>query len=134
MTIVWIVAIAFLAILAYVRLAPSDPAAWHLEPQVTGDKSFSNGVTRRVTSGPDGLRRIDSAIGAEPRTHVLDGSVQQGMITYVTRSRMMGFPDYTTILQNGDELLIYARSRFGRKDFGVNRQRIERWIGALPSQ
>ena len=131
MTLVWIIAIAFLAILAYVRLAPSDPAVWHVQPQVVGDKNFANGVTRRLAAGPDALRRIDTIIGAEPRTQVLEGSVQDGMITYITRSRTMGFPDYTTIMQEGDELLIYARSRFGRKDLGVNRERIERWIAAL---
>ncbi|WP_243614316.1 DUF1499 domain-containing protein [Shimia aestuarii] len=53
------------------------------------------------------------------------------MITYITRSRMIGFPDYTTVLQAGEELLIHARSRFGRRDFGVNAVRVERWIDAL---
>lgn len=131
MAVLWILAFIFLATLAYVRLAPSDPTVWHVEPKVVGDKNFRNGVTRRLTVGKDGLRRMDALIASEPRTQVLEGSVHQGMVTYVTRSRMMGFPDYTTMVQSGEDLLIYARSRFGRKDFGVNRQRVERWIGAL---
>lgn len=131
MTIVWIIAAVFLAVFAYVRLAPSDPAVWHIEPRVTEDRDYSNKSVRLVPAGVDALRRIDTIIAAEPRTYVLAGSVQQGMITYVTRSRMMGFPDYTTIMQEGENLLIFARSRFGRRDFGVNRERIERWIGAL---
>lgn len=131
MMFLWIIAIVFLALLAYVRFAPSDPAVWHVEPKVVEDRDYDNKSLRRIEVGMDGLRRIDAIIAAEPRTQVLAGSVEQGMITYITRSRMMGYPDYTTILQNGHELLIFARSRFGRKDFGVNRERIERWIGAL---
>ena len=65
---------------------------------------------------------------------MLAGSVEQGMITYVTRSIVVGFPDYTTVLQNGDQLVIYARLRFGRSDFGVNHARIKRWIDALQAR
>jgi len=43
----------------------------------------------------------------------------------------MGFPDYTTITMADEDLLIYARLRFGRSDFGVNGARVDRWIKAL---
>ena len=131
MIFVWIVVICFLGLLAYIRFAPSHPEIWHVEPRVEGDKNFANGVTRRLTVGKDGLRRMDALAVSDPRTDVLAGSVKEGMVTYVTRTRVMGFPDYTTMMQSGEDLLIYARSRFGRKDFGVNRERIERWIDAL---
>lgn len=131
MYLIWFVAFLGLAFLAYVRLAPSDAELWHVEPQVAEDKTFGNGAVRRITIGKDGLRRMDTLIGSDPRTQRLVGSVRDGMITYITRSRTVGFPDYTTIMQSGEDLLIYARSRFGRKDFGVNAARVDRWIDTL---
>ena len=46
---------------------------------------------------PPALAAIDAAARATPRTRVLAGSVEAGMITYVTRSRLWAFPDYTTV-------------------------------------
>ncbi|SHJ20491.1 Protein of unknown function [Shimia gijangensis] len=131
MYLIWIAAFAGLAFLAYVRLAPSDEDIWHVVPKVSDDKTFGNGVTRRVVVGKDGLRRMDALIGSDPRTQQFAGSLEEGMITYISRSRMMGYPDYTTMMQSGEDLLIYARSRFGRKDFGVNAARVDRWIATL---
>ncbi len=120
-----------LTTLAYIRLAPSHEARWHVAPDMREDREFANGVYRCVTTGPSGLRRLDRIVEAHPRTRRLAGGVEQGMITYITRTRMVGFPDYTTVLQAGEELLIHARSRFGRRDFGVNAARVDRWIDAL---
>ncbi len=129
----WIGITAFLglSVLAYVRLAPSSVARWHVQPDVQEDKELANGVYRRVAIGAGGLRRLDRIVESHPRTRRLAGSVEQGMITYVSRTRMIGFPDYTTVMQAGEELLIHARSRFGRRDFGTNAVRIDRWIDLL---
>lgn len=131
MTYIWILLILFLGALAYVRLAPSDPAVWHVVPNVVGDKTFKYGATRMLTVGQDGLKRFAAVAEDDPRTSVLAGSVEAGMITFVTRSRTVGFPDYTTALQDGEHLKILARSRFGRGDLGVNAARVDRWIAAL---
>ncbi len=131
MTYIWIIVALFLAALAYVRFAPSDPAVWHVQPNVVADKDFGNGATRQVDVGADGLRRLAAVAADDPRTTTLAGSIQDGMITFVTRTRTIGFPDYTTAYQDGETLKILGRSRFGRKDFGVNAARLERWIAAL---
>ncbi|WP_366141430.1 DUF1499 domain-containing protein [uncultured Shimia sp.] len=131
MTLVWILLLAFLGVFAFVRLAPSDPNVWHVDPSSSVDKTFRNGVIRRISTGTGGLRRMDSVITSDPRSAVLAGAVDEGKVTYISRTRMMGFPDYTTVIQDGEDLVIYARSRFGRKDFDVNRKRVERWIAAL---
>jgi len=61
--------------------------------------------------------------------------VGAGRITYVTRSRLWGFPDYTTVQvipgAAGATLALHARARFGQSDVGVNRARVERWRDAL---
>ena len=122
-----VAAIAF----GYVRLAPSDPSFWHKMPPVSKDKDFKTGAIRMVQTGPDGLERLNRIATATARTETLAGSVSGGMITYVTRTRVVGFPDYTTVQQDGAYLKIYARLRFGRSDLGVNRDRVDGWIAAL---
>ncbi|WP_209596613.1 DUF1499 domain-containing protein [Ruegeria sp. HKCCSP351] len=113
---------------AYVRLAPSDPARWHVALVSTESQNLPGGVLRVVETGPDGLQRLDEIAQTTPGTKVLAGSVSEGMITYITRTKWIGFPDYTTAQQDGDTLRIHGRLRFGRKDFGVNRARVDGWL------
>ena len=113
---------------AYVRLAPTDPKHWHGMPQSVSPGDLDGGAVR-VVSGD--LAALDAIIRATPRTQVLAGDVAQGMITYVTRSRVFGFPDYTTVRQSGAQLEIYGRLRFGKSDLGVNAARIDGWLQRL---
>ena len=132
---IWTVVGAVVLALGWIRLAPSDVGRWHVAQEISADYDLNGGVVRRLEGlGADGLGRLDAVIRAEPRTEVLAGSVAEGMITYVTRSMVMGFPDYTTVQQGGDDLTIRARLRFGRSDFGVNRRRVGRWIVALGAE
>ncbi|UYV38892.1 DUF1499 domain-containing protein [Rhodobacteraceae bacterium D3-12] len=131
MIFTWIFIAALVALVAYIRFAPSDPGYWHVMPEEVVHKAFDAGVIRVVETGSDGLARLDPVARGWPRTRVLAGSVEEGMITYVTRTALWGFPDYTTVRQAGGQMQIYARLRFGRKDFGVNRARVEAWLEAL---
>jgi uncharacterized protein DUF1499 len=119
------------ALLAWVRLAPSTPARWHQPPRISADKDFRSGAARLVETGPDGLARLDAIAMATPRTTRLAGSVEEGMVTWITRTPVIGFPDYTTAQQDGGRLKILARQRFGKSDLGVNRARVDRWIAVL---
>jgi len=129
--LIWILLLLAVIALGYIRLAPSDPAVWHQVPEGIGNLDLAGGVERRVEVGPDGLARLDRIIRATPRTRVLAGTVPEGMVTYITRSLVFGFPDYTTVHQAGDALEIYARLRFGRSDLGVNRARVDQWLETL---
>jgi uncharacterized protein (DUF1499 family) len=62
---------------------------------------------------------------ALPRTQMIAGAVGEGRLTYITRTKWIGFPDYTTIEQDGENIKLYARLRFGRSDLGVNRKRLD---------
>ena len=119
------------AISAYVRLAPTDPERWHTMPAAVTNRDTDGGAMRVVGAGQDGLARLDRIIQATPRTYVLAGSVEAGMITYVTRSRVFGFPDYTTVRQAGPQLELFGRLRFGRSDLGVNAARLDGWLQAF---
>ena len=55
---------------------------------------------------------------------------------FVQRTSLLGYPDLIDALvlpsgANGATLALYSRSLVGRKDFGVNRARLARWLAAL---
>lgn len=125
------------AVLAWVRLAPSDPVRWHTDPAVGTSGPGSHAAQARIALAPvDALAALDAVAMAEPRTRRLAGSPAEGRITWVSRSRVFGFPDYITAAalpdRDGSTLVVHARLRFGRSDLGVNAARIGRWLAALP--
>ena len=134
---------AVLALMLYVRLAPLNPGAWHetgvpmMEPgQYPASRSYID--QRRLDGdGTATLARLDAIIRNTPRTQAIAGSVESGKVTYVTRSAVWGFPDYTTVtlMQSPDgassTLQVYGRARFGKADMGVNQARIEGWMAQL---
>lgn len=75
-------------------------------------------------------------IASEPR--VVRVAADDATMTerYVQRTRWLGFPDTIAVqfLDRPDgtsTLALYSRSQFGVGDLGVNRARIERWLGRL---
>jgi hypothetical protein len=136
--ILGVILVAVLGFAAYVRLAPSDPARWDTDPAL-GTEGLNSHVAKVFVPLPPAtaLAAFDAVAMAEARTTRLTGSPEDGRITYVSRSRLWGFPDYTTVGAVPDEggtwLLIWGRSRFGQGDMGVNAARVGRWVAALPS-
>jgi uncharacterized protein (DUF1499 family) len=127
----WLIVLVVLGGLAWIRLAPSDPAVWNVDPQVTADQDLAGGVRRRIPGGETSFQALHRIILETPRTEVLAGSPGEGRVTYVSRSKWMGFPDYTTVQLEEGELELYARQRFGQSDMGVNRDRVEIWLSEL---
>ncbi|MBE9635321.1 DUF1499 domain-containing protein [Salipiger mangrovisoli] len=132
--IFWAVLLLGIAGLAWIRLAPSDPAVWNVDPQVSADQDLASGVRRRIQGGTETFERLHRIILESPRTEVLAGSPGEGRATYVSRSKWMGFPDYTTVQQNEGQLGLYARQRFGQSDMGVNKTRVDGWLARLAAQ
>lgn len=130
---------AVIGLLAYVRLAPSDPARWHVDLATLGDGAGGHAFCtwpgeRYAPSEPvqADLARLDKIALATPRTERLAGSVEEGRITWITRSALLGFPDYTTAqVMPGPGFCIYGRQRFGSEDLGVNARRIGVWAQDL---
>jgi uncharacterized protein (DUF1499 family) len=135
--------VAFLGLLAAVRLAPSDPAVWHVDVAAVEKPARPNNWL--VRDGGDApavvlplppeaaFARLREIALAWPRTEVLVEDADR--ITFVTRSAMMGWPDYTTVAVvpdgAGSRLTLFARARFGYGDMGVNRARAEAWLADL---
>ncbi|WP_208354095.1 DUF1499 domain-containing protein [Pseudaestuariivita rosea] len=131
------IVILIVAGLAYIRLAPSNANDWHVSsyPTVPGQYARDGGYTvvQFLDTPPDAvLAEIDRIIMATDRTTRLAGSPDEGMTTYVTRSLVFGFPDYTTVeartVAEGTILIVNGRLRFGRSDLGVNQSRISGWM------
>ena len=125
-------------LVAYIRLAPSDPALWHIDLAARPDVMAAPSPDT-VTQLPNGayidsripLAAWDAVARATPRTTVLAGSVAEGRITYITRSLLWGFPDYTTAQATPEGTVIFARQRFGGQDMGVNAARLRDWLAKL---
>jgi len=133
----------------WVRVAPSDPAEWHVDPLTAPGTGWPNAW--RV--GPEGApvdavapvypvtaaelaAAVDAHALAQPDTIRLAGDPATLWTTYVQRSKRMKFPDYISVraIDLGDgrsTVAIYSRARFGRGDLGVNRARVENWLAAL---
>jgi hypothetical protein len=137
-------------VVLWVRLAPSDIARWHTSPgpdHLIPDADLSSTPTLAIGEGSaraslllplspaSALTRLDQVALASPRTLRLAGSPGEGRITWVTRSAVWGFPDYTTAIatptQGGTRLDIFARLRFGRSDLGVNGARLAKWLAQI---
>jgi len=131
----------------YVRIAPADPARWHVDPrQVVFDPHGGGWLMRDgpadapapvfATTPEAALVAFDRVARAQPRVSVLAGSVESLHITYIARSRIWHFPDYVSVVAypqaGGAALAIWSRQRFGSSDFGVNRARVTAWLVALP--
>ena len=125
--------------LAYIRLAPSNPGDWHVD-LAAGVPAKAHVFCIRpdnrygpIQGDPKSLlARLDAIAMATPRTVRLAGSPDEGRITWITRSGLMGYPDYTTAqVMEGPGLCVAGRQRFGSEDWGVNAARIGGWMQAL---
>lgn len=126
-----------LALVLYVNFAPTREADWHVAPDDAPDPG-DGGVKGSETfdAAPDRVFAAIEAVAADwPKARLIAGSAEEGILTYEVRSRVIGFPDYVTLKVSGDragsKLDYVSRLRFGRSDLGVNRQRMEAWLGAV---
>jgi len=75
-------------------------------------------------------------IASQPRIET--GKADDGIMQYnfTQRTKLLRFPDMITVRfiplkQHCCTLAVYSRSRYGRRDFGVNKDRICTWLDAL---
>jgi uncharacterized protein (DUF1499 family) len=86
------------------------------------------------------LERVRTIALAEPDTEMLECDVGCAHVArFVQRTRVMRFPDTIDVEvyaagTGKSTLAIYSRSLVGRRDFGVNRARVVRWLAELDRQ
>ena len=127
-----IIAVLIVALPIGIRLFPVRPEKWHVDPfaVTTANARFCPAPGERFFMENPSLEDLSAIITSTARTSVLAGSAAEGRITWVTRSKVMGFPDVTTAAVKDGRLCIVARQVIGSQDWGVNHARLNGWLKA----
>lgn len=149
--LIWLAgAVSVLAVIGsvWVRLAPDDPARWHVSLERISETGSENGWLIKpkgeVADGASPIFReapaalakrfLDFAL-AQPRVTLLAQDEDGLGFTVIQRSLVFGFPDYITVeaveADGGAALRVWSRSRYGSSDLGVNRARVSAWLKKL---
>ena len=72
----------------------------------------------------DAIAAVREAVAAMPRTTIV--SEKQNYLYAEFRSRLLGYVDDVEFYFDGNAIQVRSASRLGRRDFGVNRKRVER--------
>lgn len=137
--VIIIALLAFAALAVFLRQQAPNGVSAHVEPGALADLGHG-GVRLIGDAAPVFEVPADTVLAAflqvaraHPRTELLAGSVDDGMVTVVVRSRVFAFQDYITaqaVPEDGaTRLHVAARTRYPRaSDWGVNRNRLEQWL------
>ena len=140
MTLLKVALLALIVLFAgfalWVRIAPSDPARWHVDPRTATDPTTPNfaRVDRVVALPPATVaERIAARARAEGAERLAGDDV---FATWIARSRLMRYPDYVSIRLipestpdgTATRIVALSRARFGYGDGGVNAARLRRWL------
>lgn len=135
-----------LGLAIFMRFVPMSAERWHIDPSSAIPPNSPNFV---LLAGQDAVLRdgeagmIAEQIDARARAlgmQMIAGSTDSGFMTYVTRSRLFGFPDAISIkitpeaAQTGEarsRIEIFSRSRFGYDDLGANQAHITKLLAAV---
>ena len=123
-----VVLLLVVALSVYVRMAPVTPRA--VQGQYQADTDLAGGyVAVRTYQGEasDLIARVTQIAQATPRTQILSTDP----LRFVTRSRVIGFPDITQVFVRDGVLTIHANLVFGVADLGVNKARVLAWLDQL---
>ena len=141
-----LIALGVVGLSLYVRYAPVNPADWNVA--IAGlEAASADPCTDKISLVPQGARvtclvpgtpaevlaKLDAIALAGPRTIKLVAT--DSLVTWESRSQLMGFPDYITVelaaAPEGTRLDIFSRQRFGGGDMGVNAARLKAWLAQL---
>lgn len=89
-----------------------------------------------VAAAPaDLVERARDVLSREPRTELVSEDRSLMQLVFVQRSALLRFPDTVRVqavaIGDGASVLIYSTSNYGYWDMGVNRDRVERWLGLV---
>lgn len=124
------------------RVMPVDAERYHIRPALAVPLSTPNFVLMVGDEAlvlPRNLADVAADVALKAASDgavLLAGQPEDGFVTYVYRSRLMGFPDALSLTldptdEGGTRVQIFSRSRFGYGDLGVNAARVADWVAAL---
>ncbi|MGI9395321.1 MAG: hypothetical protein ACR2OY_11795, partial [Boseongicola sp.] len=132
-TIIWLI---------WNRIYLGDPDRWHMDP-ADADEPGRKGwrmigrEAPRFPGDPTSVLSVLTEIAfEEPNVRLLDGDIDEGMVTYAARSNILGTKDYITVkaVAEGPKTKLGIISRSGAltgTDLGRNRERLDRWLAEL---
>lgn len=127
MRIILGILVVVIGALAYVRLAPVKLTAVTL-PTAVGDYPEAGGfIAVRDVNDAINLVTVEAAMLALPRTK----KVSDAPLTFISRSRVFGFPDVTVVEKRNGTLAISGHLVYGGSDFEVNKTRILAVLASL---
>jgi hypothetical protein len=132
------------ALAIYMRQYPVPAERWHVDPAEVSPREGSRSY--HLSRGADAARlpgtplevalRFDRVAKSE-RAVMLAGDPAAGHVSYVSRSRVFGFPDVVSIRLHAEgdmtRVEIFSRSVIGEYDWGMNAARVARWVAAAAS-
>ena len=119
----------------YVRMAGHDLARWHVDPLKVSQIDPLNQHIEKINV-PTDVKTVVAALPDLLGGRLLAGDFGSGWVTVVVRTALIGYPDYVSvrIVEAGPEMTevtLFSRSRFGIRDFGANKSRIEDILSKL---
>ena len=107
------------------RLAPCKRSPNCVSSQAD-PKDEEHYIAPIALKGKDAIGAVRKAVASMPRTTVIEA--EPGYLYAEFRSKLMGFVDDVEFLVDPANGVVHVRSasRLGRRDFGVNRARIEK--------
>lgn len=132
--------------MCYVRFAKPNVSNWHIDPELVSQNDLRNSFLNNSKSSNFFYYSIPvkelyiklHKIFEADKCQRVSGDINEGLITFVCRSKFFGFPDYVSISfrehkKGMSSLSVYSRSRFGLYDFGKNKKRVTKWLKQLKS-
>lgn len=115
-----------LAAMAYVRFTPVGADAGRGKPaeKSIGSYPAEGGHYEVVSATNFDLERLETAILSHPRSVKLADGI------FATRTAIWAFPDIVHVWATDGTLHVSSHLVYGRKDFGMNRIRVESWLEA----
>lgn len=115
-----------------------DPVGWLVYPPMEEMQAAPGGgwlATRAVRgTGPEVLTRLDGILKA--RAERVGGRIEAGRVTWLVRSRLVGFPDLVTadvsaLVEGEVRLTIWTRPALPLPDMGRNEAQLRYWFQRL---
>lgn len=134
------VLIFIVVVLLVARFLPADAEPFHEDPAQPDKRRSEVRLIGREAPRfqADATELLDALvhIAREDGARIAEGSADEGMITFVARSKILGFRDFITVKAVDEargmaKLSVLARPRWNGYDWGANTRRLDRWLGEL---
>ena len=127
-----------LAGLLWVRFAPINRDDWHVDPAEAevrkgrGLRFIGREAPRYPAETEVVLANFAEIAEDEPNTWHLEGDLDEGMMTFVSRSKVLGLPEIITVKAVSEgrltKLSIVSRARYGVSGARRGAERLDRWL------